>query len=227
MKHLLLGLLALTSSMTLGLPGTTAAQSIKILGGNTLNGAITGTMLGGATMALRNSNDFAPLRVGIGAGTLYGLGTGAYDLSKFSKGGIYYVSGVFNDGDNTSIIVLLDTFYGAAAGAIIASSVNLIANKPIRDALQYGSGVGAFVGFGFGLLDGFVLSERPGDFGTPAPAGDAVDDDGGMISLIDRSKGYRISLLKPVVYTATRLSSSGAGIAYHPGLDMVNLNIRF
>jgi len=59
------------------------AQTINTLGENTLNGALTGTLLGGASMALTNETDFYPLQVGLGLGTLYGLGMGAYDLFGF------------------------------------------------------------------------------------------------------------------------------------------------
>jgi len=140
-------------------PNKAAAQTINTLGENTLNGALTGTLLGGASMALTNDTDFYPLQVGLGLGTLYGLGVGAYDLLK-SGGNPAVVSGIFNDGNNSTIIVLLDTFYGAAAGAVVATSVMLVANEPLVQGLQYGSGAGAIAGFGFGLFDTFVLADR-------------------------------------------------------------------
>ena len=140
-------------------PNKAAAQTINTLGENTLNGALTGTLLGGASMALTNDTDFYPLQVGLGLGTLYGLGVGAYDLLK-SGGNPTVVSGIFNDGNNSTIIVLLDTFYGAAAGAVVATSVMLVANEPLVQGLQYGSGAGAIAGFGFGLFDTFVLADR-------------------------------------------------------------------
>jgi hypothetical protein len=75
-------------------PNKAAAQTINTLGENTLNGALTGTLLGGATMALTNDTDFYPLQVGLGLGTLYGLGVGAYDLLK-TGGNPTVVSGMF------------------------------------------------------------------------------------------------------------------------------------
>ena len=140
-------------------PNKAAAQTINTLGENTLNGALTGTLLGGASMALTNDTDFYPLQVGLGLGTLYGLGVGAYDLLK-TGGNPTVVSGIFNDGNNSTIIVLLDTFYGAAAGAVVATSVMLVANEPLVQGLQYGAGAGAIAGFGFGLFDTFVLADR-------------------------------------------------------------------
>ena len=140
-------------------PKKAAAQTINTLGENTINGALTGTLLGGASMALTNDTDFYPLRVGLGLGTLYGLGVGAYDLLKTGANPVI-VSGTFNDGNNSTIIVLLDTFYGAAAGAVVATSVMLVANEPLVQGLQYGAGAGAIAGFGFGLFDTFVLADR-------------------------------------------------------------------
>lgn len=141
------------------LSGVAAAQTIELLAGNTLNGAVNGVVMGASVMAVTNNPDFAPLRVGAGLGTLYGIGTGAFDISK-SGGQKLLVTGSFNDGNNSSIIVLLDTFYGAAAGAVVATAVMLVADEPLVNGLQYGAGVGAWVGFGFGLFDAFVLSDR-------------------------------------------------------------------
>ena len=140
-------------------PYKVTAQTINTLGENTLNGALTGTLLGGASMALTNDADFYTLQKGLGLGTLYGLGVGAYDLLQ-TGGNPGIVSGIFNDGRNSTIIVLLDTFYGAAAGAVVATSVMLVANEPLVQGLQYGAGAGAIAGFGFGLFDTFVLANR-------------------------------------------------------------------
>ena len=140
-------------------PSKATAQTINTLGENTLNGALTGTLLGGASMALTDDTDFYPLQIGLGLGTLYGLGVGAYDLLQ-TGGNPGIVSGIFNDGRNSTIIVLLDTFYGAAAGAVVATSVMLVANEPLVQGLQYGAGAGAIAGFGFGLFDTFVLADR-------------------------------------------------------------------
>lgn len=54
-------------------PNKAAAQTINTLGENTLNGALTGTLLGGASMALTNDTDFYPLQVGLGLGTYTAL----------------------------------------------------------------------------------------------------------------------------------------------------------
>lgn len=35
-----------------------------------------------------------------------------------------------------------------------------MANEPIVSGLQYGAGIGAWAGFGFGIFDTFVLADR-------------------------------------------------------------------
>lgn len=137
----------------------TEAQTIEILAGNAINGAAQGAILGAATMGVNNSSDFANIRVGVGIGSLYGIGMGVYDMTT-GKGGPIGVRGLFNDSKNTSVIVLLDTAYGAAAGAFVATSVIMIMNKSFVDGLQYGASYGAWVGFGLGLVDAFIISER-------------------------------------------------------------------
>lgn len=201
------------------------AQSIELLAGNTLNGAVNGAILGGATMALQNSNEIGPVRVGVGLGTLYGIGVGVYDVSKVSAGEQFYISGTFNDGNNTTIIVLLDTFYGAAGGAIVASAVTLVANEPIIDGLQYGSGVGAWVGFGFGLIDAFTLAQRPGSQ-TSSPS---VSDSriGGLVKYTDQKERLEVGLLNPKVITQKRIHNNWFETGHSIALDVISLNFRF
>jgi len=182
----------------LGAPSLSKAQTINTLGENTLNGALTGTLLGGASMALTSDTDFYPLQVGLGLGTLYGLGMGAYDLLQ-TGGNDMLISGTFNTGKNSTIIVLLDTFYGAAAGSIVATSIMLVANEPLIGGLQYGAGAGAFAGFGFGLFDTFVLADR-----TTA-----------------------LSFAKPALYQVPSLTSNGWYVTPQLGIDIVRLELGF
>jgi len=179
-------------------PKKAAAQTINTLGENTINGALTGTLLGGASMALTNDTDFYPLRVGLGLGTLYGLGVGAYDLLKTGANPVI-VSGTFNDGNNSTIIVLLDTFYGAAAGAVVATSVMLVANEPLVQGLQYGAGAGAIAGFGFGLFDTFVLADR----------------------------STALALMQPTWYEIPTQHEGIWQLNQQPGIDFVKLSVRF
>jgi len=201
-----------------------SAQTIKLLGGNTLNGAVTGVALGGSVMGLQNDDDFAPLRVGLGAGTLFGIGVGFYDISQVAKGEQFYISGTFNDGTNSSIIVLLDTFYGAAAGAIIASSITLISNKPVVDALQYGSSAGAWVGFGFGLIDAFALSSGPGDFTAD---GNSLQEADGVLHLAGKNKKVNVGLINPSLISYKDLQPQVLEKRTTFNLQLVNLNINF
>lgn len=208
------------------IPKKASTQTIKLLAGNTLNGAMTGVSLGGAVMGLQNSDDFAPARIGVGAGTLFGIGVGFYDVSQVAKGEQFYISGTFNDGTNTSIIVLLDTFYGAAAGAIVASSITLIANKPIVDALQYGSSAGAWVGFGFGLVDAFALAKGPGDY-TASVAGTSGNEAAGLLSYSSKNNTLGIGLVNPSLTSVTNLKRTEISKRTAFNLELVNLSLNF
>ena len=135
------------------------AQPRTVIGGNIVNSALTGTAVGLSVMGLQNDPEIAPLRIGLGSGILIGVGLAAYDLSD-AEGGELVVSGLMNDGQNTSVIILLDTIYGGALGAAIGSATALIANEPQVEGLQYGGSAGIMTGFAFGLLDAFTMSQR-------------------------------------------------------------------
>jgi len=198
------------------------SQSIELLGGNALNGAINGVMLGGATMALENTNDLEAIRIGVGAGALYGISVGIYDVTQVSKGEKFFISGTFNDGNNSTIIVLLDTIYGAAAGAVVATSVTLIINDPIGDALQYGSGIGAWIGFGFGLFDSFVLAERPGDYINQG----STDQTGGLLNFTGRDNYVNINVVNPRYYSFREITDTGIRVKHSLGVDFLNLKVK-
>src|SRR6056297_3097956 len=169
------------------------AQTIDLLGGNVLNGAVTGTFLGVGVMGLQNSDDFAPLRVGLGAGILGGAGIAVYDISTLPQGQHLFISGLFNDGNNSSIIILLDTMYGAAGGALLGTAVMLIQNKPIIEGIQYGGSAGVWAGFGMGLVDAFLLSERNSDF-----TANALLDRSSLVEF--QTAGMDIGLGKPAMF---------------------------
>jgi hypothetical protein len=189
---LLLGLLLISSNVQ--------AQNQEIVGGNLLNGAITGSLLGGATMGLTNSDDFTPLRVGLGAGILGGAGLVAYDMATRPSGGELYISGFFNNGRNSSVIILLDTVYGAAGGALIGLASMLIADKPVAEGLQYGASAGAWTGFTFGLIDAFVLANRQPDL-----AGSLLYRD----SIVEVDRGaYQLGLGQPALLSRPSITSA-------------------
>ena len=200
------------------------AQTIELLAGNTLNGAMNGVLLGGATMALQNTQEFEPVRVGLGAGTLYGIGVGVYDITQTSKGQQFYKSGTFNDATNSSIIVLLDTIYGAAGGALIASSVSLIIAEPLDKALQYGSGTGAWIGFGFGLIDSFMLADGP-NIGQAQNATVNTSSVNGLLTYSNKSKTVEFGVINPDVVSHKTITSSQVKTNYTTSLNVLQLHI--
>ncbi|MDX1672304.1 MAG: hypothetical protein R3211_08175 [Balneolaceae bacterium] len=224
MNHISTKILTLLFILVFGYSADSSSQSIKLLAGNTLNGTLNGAVIGGATMALNDSDDLEPLRIGVGVGILYGIGVGVYDLSQISKGQQFYISGTFNDGDNTTIIALLDTFYGAAAGAIIASSISLISKEPFDTSLQYGAGTGAWIGFGFGLFDAFVLAERPGDFqelsfrAPPSP-------EKGLLSVTGVQEKIYFNLVNPQLYSIKSFSAGAVQIRHRVGIEVMNVHV--
>ncbi len=206
-------------------PKSSKAQTIELLAGNTLNGAVTGTILGGATMALENTTEFDALRVGVGLGILGGIGVGVYDIT-YGKGNEMLVSGLFNDGNNSTIIILLDTFYGAAAGGVIATSVMMVANEPLVDGLQYGAGIGAFAGFGFGLVDSFVLAQRSHAGSYSANMKSPSSSASGLMSInFDESKS--LGLVNPSLIKTYDFSSSTITQHIQPTIEMVNFRVNF
>lgn len=197
------------------------AQTTELIAGNVLNGAVTGSLLGLATMGLQNSDNFAPLRVGLGSGILAGAGFAVYDIATLPAGQEFFIAGTFNDGNNSSIILLLDTLYGAGLGAVLGSAVMLISNKPQIDGLQYGGSTGAWIGFTFGLFDTFILAERNRDFLS-------------LNSLIDRSSIVEYSsnklqfgMIQPQIMTYTDLSGSTLTSEIRPVFGFFNLKAEF
>lgn len=196
------------------------AQTIEVIGGNMVNGAVTGTLLGAATMALENNSDFLPVRMGLGAGVIGGAAISIYDLATLPRGEQFYISGVFNDGRNSTIIILLDTLYGAAGGAVIGMAGMLIADRPLINGLQYGSGIGAWTGFAFGLVDAFVLSRRNRDF-----AGAAFLNRNSMLAI--SSHTYRLEMGRPSIHDQPVISSRDIGMSYEPAFDLFALKMSF
>ena len=183
---------------------------MRIVTVNTLTGALTGTALGGATIALQNNYDDYPLRFGLGLGTIMGLGTGFYDLSKTTGGQGFYISGTINSATSTGTIILLDTFYGATTGAIVGMAISLMSkDSNIVKGLQYGSGTGAWVGFAFGLVDAFFLSSygNNDDF-YDRYAGNHLQT-GGLIEFRELGDRYAIGLFNPVIIRSLDNSTHG------------------
>lgn len=209
MKKLILTLFAVGFLLT---PGATA-QGLKSLAGNTLMGTANGTLLGLGAMALTDDADWAPIRIGIGMGTLYGLGVGVYDVSVYEVGSGYRVQGMFNSANYTSMIVLLDTFYGGVTGGVVGTAMALMVNKPLVEGLQYGTGAGIWAGFAFGLVDAFYFSS-PGA--------------GSLYSSLEVNAGESttVSFLQPNLYTSPLISNGRMAITQEIGLDVAKVTIR-
>lgn len=201
-------------------PDRSNAQSVELIGGNVINGALTGSILGVATMGLYNTSDFSPFRIGLGAGILYGTGIAVYDVATVPRGQMFFISGLLNDGENSSIIVLLDTVYGAAVGVALGSAFALIGDRQITDALQYGASAGAWVGFGFGLIDAFVLAERNRDFVTSS----FMNQDS-MISI--QNNELNLKIIQPGFHTFTDFTSHSPGLKIEAVLHLFTINRRF
>ncbi|MCG8373794.1 MAG: hypothetical protein MI700_09685 [Balneolales bacterium] len=220
MKNIFLSLLFL---FIIAFSNSVKSQTVELLGYNTLNGALNGTLLGGAYMALDNdAEDFTPLRIGLGFGTLYGIGIGGYDVVQGGGNGIL-VSGFFNDGNNSSIIVLMDTFYGLASGAIVATAMTLISGDPILEGIQYGASTGAFIGFGFGIIDSFLIAER-----TSGPSAYLYNPDTnapGIVS-VDFENGTSVGLVNPSLSHLYSINAGGLQAELKPNLQFVNVKIK-
>lgn len=175
-------------------------------------------------MALQNSNEFEPARVGLGAGILYGIGVGIHDITKTKVGQQFYISGTFNDATNTSVLVLLDTIYGAAGGALVASSISLIFSEPLGTAVQYGSGTGAWIGFGFGLIDAFVLAEGP-DF-AQAASHSSSNKISGLLTYRNKNESLQVGMLNPELTTQKVITKTTVSTTYHPSMQVLNLKVN-
>ena len=196
------------------------AQSAELIGGNLLNGAVTGASLGVATMGLQNSSNLTPLRIGLGSGILAGAGLAIYDIATLPPGQQFFISGTFNDGTNTSVIILLDTFYGAVLGGALGTAVILITNSSLLDGLQYGTSAGAWLGFGFGLIDSFALAERNRDYMS--------NNLGNRTALFElNSNNTRINIGEPGLFGYNDFTSSAVDFKIQPTINLLSIRSQF
>lgn len=197
------------------------AQSAELIGGNLLNGALTGSALSLAVMGLNNEGSFRTLQIGLGAGLLAGTGMAIYDVASLPPGQQFFISGIFNDGKNSSIIVLLDTAYGAALGMAVGTAVILIANKSLVKGVQYGASTGAWIGFGVGLVDSFVIAERNRDF-----ISSGIFDKNSILSF-DVGTRSEINLLAPGIAITKHFKVNSLTTNLHPVLNVISVNKTF
>lgn len=220
MKRIFLSI-TLLMAIVCGSYSSPKAQSVDLIGGNLLNGAVAGSILGVATMGLQDSNDFTPLRIGLGAGIIGGTVIAIYDVSTLPKGQQFFISGLFNDGTNSSIIILLDTIYGATVGAALGSAIMLIGNQSLFDGLQYGSSVGAFAGFGLGLVDSFILAEKNSDF----VSGGLSNKSSSLFRISGEDQS--LSLIQPDLFHFTKISENSLSYEMTPAITLFSFQKTF
>ena len=174
---------------------TLQAQALKITAGNTAIGALNGALLGLGGMGITNdSENLVPLRVGVGLGTIYGLGVGIYDVyQNESAVGNPSNFGVLHSSEYLTMITLFDTMYGGATGAVVGMAVSLISGTSIKKGFTQGGSVGIFGGFIFGLADAFYLSKnRTGGFEDS----DYTTSSDGFVTL-SVNPNFKISFIQP------------------------------
>lgn len=196
---------------------------------NTGTGTLTGAALGGATMALQNDGNWDPMRIGVGTGTIFGLGVGFYDAYTIPRDDDYYIEALFSNGRYRGSVILMDTMYGAATGALVGSAVGLIRGTggEIVDGLRIGSATGAYIGFTFGLFDAFVIGEPvPFDEFYNGYLGSSGHTPG-MFS-VDVNATSSLHFLDPVLISYPQASnSSGLEITSDLALQLAQWNYRF
>lgn len=175
-------------------------------------------------MALQNEYEPYYLQFGVGMGTLFGLGNGFYDIAAGRGTGGMYIQGTFSSSSTSSTIILLDTIYGAATGAVVGTAINLMRDERLVTGMQYGSGAGAWAGFAFGLVDAYVISSA-GDFDDF----DDFDDFGahstrGMIQW-DGGARTQAGFLTPMNYATMQGGQAGPEVTLHAGAELFHLNI--
>lgn len=215
-----LGILCIVVFILGAKPYKAKGQILRVLANNTFAGTVNGAFLGGATMALTNSDDFAPVRVGVGLGTLSGLGVGVYDAS-LNQG---YVQGIFNSASNSGYIILVDTFYGAATGTIVGVAVSMLGNNRVAIGAQYGAGAGAWAGFSFGLVDAFYFSN---EYDRVDPFSYEQSSTGKGLVQWQTGENYQIDFINPSIYAFPEFEEEALTISSRFGLELASVSFRF
>ena len=204
------------------------SQALKVAAGNTLIGTANGAIIGLSVMGLQNSPDVTPIRFGIGAGTLFGLGVGVYDVSRLDGLGMYYVDGLFNSTEYSALIVLLDTAYGTVTGTVLGMAIGLMANENIVTYMQYGASAGAIAGFTFGLVDAFYFSSTPSFTAQRIQASDRSVN--GLISLeyrFNEQSKINLGLIHPSLNSVPTFANNITSISYEPTVQVMHLKVKF
>ncbi len=151
----------LTGLLLITLVTNAYSQATKVTAANTALGALNGAILGLGAMGLSgNTDDLSPLRIGVGVGTLYGLGMGIYDITMNSINGVTDTKfGVFHSSEYSAMIPMYNTLYGGATGSLVGMSIALINGTSIQKGFVNGGSVGLYAGFIFGLTDVLYFSK--------------------------------------------------------------------
>jgi len=206
-------------------PPQAEAQALKVVAGNTFAGTATGAMLGGAQMALNDDDNTMPLRYGVGIGTLAGMAVGVYDTGREAE----YLYGTFRRSRYTGTIIMMDTFLGAATGAVVGMAVSLLTQEEIVKGVQYGAGAGAWAGFGFGLIDGFLLREheerQPGYSSVNHQSG--INNNVNGLLTLQTNTNLNIGFFNPSLYSYPEIQNDQLTIHNSWGLELTNISITF
>lgn len=209
-------------------PQQSQAQALRIVAANTFSGALTGATLGAATMALQDNSevDYTPLRIGVGLGTIMGLGTGFYDLARVTGDTGYFVQGYISSANSTGTIIFLDTFYGTATGAVVGAAIGLMTrDRDVVKGLQYGAGGGAWAGFVFGLVDGFSSTAGQRDSVYQRYSSSNSEPINGLFELRSDNNNYAIGFLNPIIFSSKETSTIGVTSKANLGIEFTRLNI--
>lgn len=118
----------------------------------------------------------------------------------------------------------MDTFYGAAAGGLIAFSVSLVSSDPILDAMQDGIGIGAFVGFGFGIIDCFMIANRSTE---PIAFVPVTNQTANGIASINFDDKFSIGIANPSVLNTLSYTDGNLTSDLNFNLEVLNLRLNF
>ncbi len=219
MKKLLLFII-ICGTLSFYTAENTQAQKARLIGSNALNGGLTGAALGTATMFLNDDSNYSALRIGVGLGILGGTGVAVYDMVNLPTGQEPFIDGVFNESSNSSYIILLDTIYGAGFGSAIGAASAVIGNRSIVKGLQFGAGAGAWIGFGFGLMDSFIFADR-----NPNLTSGRLLNTESLYTI--NGQNTTIHFVQPDIFTYQNLEGNTLSLDIEPSINVISLRMSF
>ena len=107
---------------------------------------------------------------------------------------------------------------------LVGSSVTLIMQERIEKGLQYGAGAGAWLGMGFGLIDAFMLAEKPANLQASNISSEqqAVN---GLITYSNANQSIQVGIVNPEFIEQKQLSSKRYSTSYAPSLNLLELKV--